>query len=78
MENVARAARAIEAPQVVVAVVVARGCLPWGHLALVNVWGEERVRQVVRGKETRPNCGLTADPRGGWHPAEHFLGLGAL
>lgn len=42
MENIAHTAGAVEAAQVVVAVVVAGGGLSWGHLALVNVWGRAR------------------------------------
>lgn len=38
MENVARTAGAVEATQVVVAVVVTGGCLSWGYLALIDVW----------------------------------------
>lgn len=39
METVARTAGAVEAAQVVVAVVVTGGCLSWGYLALIDVWG---------------------------------------
>lgn len=46
MENVARTAGAVEATQVVVAVVVTGGCLSWGYLALIDVW-EGWTRQAV-------------------------------
>lgn len=53
MENVACTAGAVEAAQVVVAVVVASGCLTWGHLALINVWGRGGPGRWSTGRERR-------------------------
>lgn len=60
MENIAHTAGAVEAAQVVVAVVVAGGGLSWGHLALVNVWGRARQTGSRKGEgiSLRPGLGL--------------------
>lgn len=64
VENIAHTAGAVEATQVIVAVVLAGGGLSWGHLALVDVWG--RGRQAVSGEgertSLRPRLGFRAPP----------------
>ena len=64
VENVAHTAGAVEATQVIVAVVLAGGGLSWGHLALVDVWG--RGRQAVSregdGTSLKPRLGFRGRP----------------
>lgn len=61
VENVACTAGAVEAAQVVVAVVVAGGCLTWGHLALIDVWGRGGPGRWSAGKEMGQRWGLGSD-----------------
>lgn len=58
MENIAHTAGAVEATQVVVAVVVTGGGLSWGHLALVNVWGRARQAGSRKGEGISLRPGL--------------------
>lgn len=51
MESIACTAGAVEAAQVIVAVVVAGGGLSWGRLALIDVWGRGGPGKQSAGKE---------------------------
>lgn len=55
VEDVAGAAGAVKAAQVVVAVVVAGRCLSRGHLAFIDVWGGEGHSTGLRGQGMAPS-----------------------